>query len=94
MDERGGRALELFLLFGLLILSAGLIVGGFVLFAFLLEVLDAAGHRVGMVPLLGAGLGMFVAGKIWRIFLRCYQYGTNLKPIRDAHLARDSTDTK
>ena len=92
--RKGGRALELFLLFGLLILSAGLIAGGFFLGAFLLYALGDGGPRVLLVPFLGAGLGMFVAGRIWRFFLRYYRYGTDLKPIRDAELALDPRDTK
>lgn len=70
----GGRTLELILLFALILLSIGLIVGGFYL-----------GTKLGgsKGPLLGIVIGGGIVFLLWAGFLEFYRYDRNtLRPIQ------------
>ena len=81
--RRGGRALELVLLFGLLGLTIALIGMGFFGAALLAMQIQLEGRIAAILPLFGAILGGLAAGQVWKKFLKYYRYSSALIPIKD-----------
>lgn len=79
--RKGGRAVELLLLFVLLGLTIALICVGFFGTIYLLMIYEIETYYVPKLGMLGAVLGGLAAGQVWKKFLKFYHYSNDLKPI-------------